>query len=54
MKKCYITGLPCGPVGKNLLADAGSIFGELLIRSHVPQFNILCAVTKSQSSQKYI
>ena len=27
MKKWYITGLPCGPVVKNLLADAGSIFG---------------------------
>ena len=55
MKKCYTTGLPCSVGVKNMLADAGSsLAGDLLIRSHVPQCNILCVVTKTQSSQKYI
>ena len=31
-----------------------SLVEALLIRSHVPQCNILCPVTKNQSSQKYI
>ena len=33
MKKCYITGLPCGPVGKNLLADEAEVFS--LFHAHM-------------------